>query len=140
MCFVRANAVTILLIWQATFDYIAEIIQSLSVELEQVMSDVKTIKQQVQTAARGVVKKPQPKKAVQKKAPQKAPESDEEDVEEVDDFDDEENSVSGSSMTVTQTLAASAAVALEVAMRHKAVGLFAITSLAIFFQGDQMSV
>ena len=125
---------------QATFDYIAEIIRSKSVELEQVMEDVKEIKAKVQAAARGVVGKKAPKKAPVRKAAAPA-ESDDDDVEEVEDFDDEdeeEDEVAAGSFA--ETVQGLVAATLEKSIQHKAVGMFFVMSLAIYFQGDQMSV
>lgn len=127
---------------KATFDYIAEIVRSKSVELEQVMEDVKEIKLKVQTAARGVMsKKPPTKKssAVTKKSAPVSADSDD-DVEEVEEFedDDEEEDQKGGSYTAMVQGYAAATVGAVVS--NKAIGMFLAFSLAIYFQGDQMSV
>lgn len=108
------------------------------------MEDIKGIKQQVQAAARGVVKKaPSTKKIVPKakKAPVPTHDSDEDDseVEEVEDFDDDEEPVVGSA-SAAQTAQELLATAVQVAVTHKAVAMFVVASLAIYFQGEQMSV
>jgi hypothetical protein len=101
------------------------------------MEAVKEIKGKVQTAAKGVMSKKSAKKSAV--VAKKSTDSDEDDVEEVEEFEDDEEEEEGGS-SYAQTLQSFAAAALENTVNNKAVGMFLAFSLAIYFQGDQLSV
>lgn len=119
-------------------------LKSKTVEFEQAVSDVAAVKTKVQEAAKGIKANQAKKLGPKPKAPAPARPADEsdEDVEEVEDFDEEEegNDDGSNGVTITQTVINAAGTALAMCLQHKAVGMFLVTSFAIYFHGDQMSV
>lgn len=133
---------------KATFDYLEEVARSLTLEVEQMREEIKQLTSQVQAAARGGSKKGSAggaKKsksasagASSKKAKAAPAQEEEEIAEDVDDIDVEEGEDNTSSIVTAMQNAA--INVLTGVFTHKAIGLFAIASAAIYFKGDNMSV